>query len=127
MENNMISELTQIVEMIDQLLPQLKNFIVQFNQVVATSGVNVVTDTGGNMSLDVPSSMPDETAEQIGKKLEIIDRLINTRGQEINTFIEKGLNLEKKLESPEFKSKILEKVAEYEKLNKSYNHYVRLS
>ena len=94
---------------------------------MATSGVNVVTDTGGNMSLDVPSSMPDETAEQIGKKLEIIDRLINTRGQEINAFIEKGLNLEKKLESPEFKSKILEKVAEYEKLNKSYNHYVRLS
>ena len=127
MENNMISELTQIVEMIDQLLPQLKNFIVQFNQVVATSGVNVVTDTGGNMSLDVPSSMSDETAEKIGKKLEIIDRLINTRGQEINTFLEKGLNLEKKLESPEFKSKILEKVAEYEKLNKSYNHYVRLS
>ena len=127
MENNLILELSQIVETIDQLLPQFKNFIVQFNQVVSTSGVNVVTDTAGNMSLDVPSSMPDDTAQQIGKKLDIIDRLINTRGQEINSFIEKGLNIEKKLESPEFKSKILEKIAEYEKINKSYNHSVRLS
>ena len=62
MERNLILELTQIVETIDQLLPQLKNFIGQFNQVVSSSGVNVVTDTAGNMSLDVPSSMPDDTS-----------------------------------------------------------------
>lgn len=123
MENNML-ELTQIVETINQLLPQLKSFIGQFNQIVTTSGVNIVMDTGGNMSLDVPSSMSDDKAHYFAKKLEVIDRLINTRGQEIEGFIEKGMNIEKKLESPEFKSKILEKVAEFEKINKSYHHYV---
>lgn len=77
----MTLELTQIVETIDQLLPELKRFSVQFNQLVSTSGINVVTDIGGNMSLDVPSSMPDDQAEHLAKKIGVIDRLITTRGQ----------------------------------------------
>nr|ALP86457.1 COX1 [Emericellopsis sp. 1a5] len=115
-------ELTQIVETIDQLLPQLKNFIGQFNQLVASSGINVVTDLGGNMSLDVPSSMPDDLAEHLGRKIGVIDRLITTRGQEIDGLLHKSIEIENKLESSEFKSKILERVAEFQKLNKSYKH-----
>lgn len=118
----MTLELTQIVETVDQLLPQLKNFIVQFNQLVTSSGINVITDMGGNMSLDVPSSMPDDQAEHLGKRIGVIDRLITTRGQEVDALLHKGISIEKKLDSPEFKSKILERIAEFQKLNKSYKH-----
>ena len=82
----------------------------------------VVTDLGGNMSLDVPSSMPDDLAEHLGRKIGVIDRLITTRGEEIDGLLHKSIEIENKLESSEFKSKILERVAEFQKLNKSYKH-----
>ena len=119
----LLQEFNHIVEKIDILMPQLYDFIMQFNQVVATPGLNVVTDAGGNMALDVPVSMPDAQAENIGKRLGIIDRLITTRGQEINGLLQRGIKVESSLGSPpELESKILDRIREFERLNAIFRH-----
>ncbi len=117
-------DLSEIVGKLNELMPQLTNFIYQFNNVVVENSINVVTDTSGNMSLDVPSSMPDSKAEELSKRISIIDRLITTRGQEIDTLLHKGIQVEAKLkeQNPEFTSKILDKVNEFKRLNQSYQH-----
>ena len=114
----------QIITEINSLMPQLTDFINQFNNVVTTSGINVVTDSTGNMSIDVPYSMPDSDANKVSTRLGIIDRLITTRGQEINDLIQKGIQLENKLkeQSPEYTSQLAEKIKEFKKLNSQYKH-----
>ena len=117
-------ELTEITMKINELLPQLSDFIDQFNSIVLSTKINVITDTSGNMSMDVPNSMPDNEVEMIGKRIGIIDRLITTRGQEVNNLLHKGLEIESKLkeQNPNYTSQILDKVNEFKRLNASYGH-----
>jgi hypothetical protein len=124
MAPNYTVELTEIAMKINEMLPQLSDFIGQFNNVVSTTNINVITDSSGNMSIDVPVTMPDIEAEKISKRINIIDRLITLRGQEINDLLQKGLNLETKLkaQNPNYTSQILAKVDEFNRLNFSYKH-----
>jgi predicted component of type VI protein secretion system len=124
MAPNYTVELTEIAMKINEMLPQLSDFIGQFNNVVSTTNINVITDSSGNMSIDVPVTMSDIEAEKISKRINIIDRLITLRGQEINDLLQKGLNLETKLKSqnPNYTSQILAKVDEFNRLNFSYKH-----
>jgi len=113
-----------IVGQINTLIPQLANFINQFSTTVNESGISVVTDSVGNLSIDVPQSMTDEVANTISKKIGIIDRLITTRGQEINELLQKGISLEDKLkrENPHYASELTAKIAEFKRLNALYRH-----
>lgn len=113
-----------IVGQISTLMPQLADFINQFNTTVNESGVNVVTDTAGNMSVSVPGSMTDEVANAISKKIGIIDRLINTREQEISDLLQKGTSIEDKLkmDNPKYVSQLTDKLKEFKQLNSSYKH-----
>jgi len=117
-------DISEIVTEIDTLLPQLAKFISQFNSTVSQSGINVVTDVAGNMNIDVPKTMSDEVANKLSSKVAIIDRLITTRGQDINDLIQKGLTLESKLRitDPNYVSQIVDRVQEFQKLNSSYKH-----
>lgn len=105
-------------------MPQLSDFISQFNNIVVTNNVNVITDAAGNMSLDVPNTMSDADLERISQRIGIIDRLITTRGIEIDELLQKSLKIEAKLkqQDPTFSSQILEKVNEFKKLNACYKH-----
>ena len=116
--------ITEIVSEIDTLLPQLANFISQFNTTVSQSGISVVTDAAGNMDMDVPKSISDEVANKVGARIGVIDRLITTRGQEINDLLQKGLALEAniKMTDPNYVSQITDRVQEFNKLNSSYKH-----
>jgi hypothetical protein len=69
-------ELTEIIHQVNVLLPQLSDFISQFHQLVATNSINVITETNGNMSIDVPVSMSDMEAEKLSKRINILDRVI---------------------------------------------------
>lgn len=122
LKSNLEGDFTEILTKLNELLPQLSEFIGQFNHVVLSNNINVTTDSMGNMSIDVPSSMPDVQADTLSKRVGIIDRLITTRGQEIDGLLQRGLEIEKKIQNPEFKSEILEKVKEFKRLNGSYNH-----
>lgn len=117
-------DMTNLIVEINDLLPQFSNFISQFNTLVIQSGINVLTDSMGNMSIDIPNDMPDAEATRVNTRIGIIDRLIKTRAQEINSLLQKGLELEKdiKIQNPEYKSELMEKVAEFKRLSASYKH-----
>ena len=117
-------ELTNILSEINTLLPQLSNFLIQFNSVVIETGVNVVSDSGGNMAIDVPSGMSDEEATNVSKRIGVIDRLITTHGNNLNDLFHKGLSIENKLkaEDSNYISPLTEKIQEFKRLNASYKH-----
>lgn len=106
------------------MLPQLSNFIAQFNTTVSQSNVNIVTDSFGNMALDLPKNISDEEAVKISNRIGVIDRLISTRSQDIEELIQKGVKLENavKAENSNYVSQLADKVQEYNKLRKTYNH-----
>lgn len=116
--------ISEIVSEINTLLPQLATFINQFSTTVSQSGVNVVTDSIGSMSIDVPQNMSDAAANKISTKIGIIDRLITTRGHEINDLLQKGMHLENKLkvENTEYVSQLTDKIEEFKRLNQLYKH-----
>jgi hypothetical protein len=106
------------------MIPQLENFIEQFNNVVKTFDVNVVTDTFGNMSVDVPTNMSDDQAYHVSKKLGVIDKLINNHGTSINELFNKGLEIEKNIRrtDPNYSSILTDKISQFKSLNSSYKH-----
>lgn len=117
-------DLISIINEVGTLLPQLANFIGQFNTLITQSGVNVITDTAGNMSIDVASNMSSTEAEFVTKKIGIIDRLINSHGTTLHDLFQKGLNIENKLkiENPNYISQLTQQIEEFKKLNSSYKH-----
>ena len=117
-------DLFNVITELNTLLPQLADFINQFHNLVNQSGINVVTDIMGNMSIEVPKDMPDSVANNISKRIGIIDRLITTRGQEVNDLLLRGLSLENKikLENPNYLSQLSDKIAEFKRLNDSFRH-----
>ena len=117
-------DITGIISQVCILLPQLNDFITQFNSLVVQSGVNVITDSIGNMSIDVPETMSDIEAHNISKRFGIIDRLINSHGDSLNDLFKKGLSMEEKLklDNPSYTSQLTEKLLEFKKLNASYKH-----
>lgn len=124
LQSSLVIDLGEVVNKVSELMPQFSDFIVQFNNVVMDNSINVITEANGNMSLDVPSSMSDNKAEQLSKRISVLDRLITTRGEEIDTLLHKGLEIEKNIkeQDPQFTSQILEKINEFKRLNNSYKH-----
>lgn len=117
-------ELTEIISEVSRLIPQLTDFINQFHGVVSEFGVNVITDSAGNMSIDVPRNMPDNVANNISTRLGIIDRLITDHGTNINSLFQKGLVIEKRLEANDsnYVSQLTNQINQFKTLNSSYKH-----
>lgn len=117
-------EFNTIVEQITALLPQLSNFIDQFNKVIIENDVNIFSDSNGNFSADVLKSMSEEQSDKIVKRIGIIDSLIDSHKTTISDLFSRGSALEKdiKINNPSFKSPLLEKAIEFRKISKSYQH-----
>jgi hypothetical protein len=119
-----LPSLTFISNEIGSLLPQLSNFIDQFNQVVIQYDVNVISDSSGNFTADVPSSMSEELGNKVVKRIGIIDGLIDSHKTTISDLFAKGAALEKEIkkDNPQFISPLADKLLEYKRLTKSYQH-----
>ena len=117
-------ELDAIIIEIGRLLPQLSDLISQFNNIVTQSGINVITDSQGSMSIDVPNSMPEEAVSEISKRIGIVDRLINTQGSSINDLFSKGRAIEEQLRAtdPNYVSRITDQIADFKLVNGTYKH-----
>lgn len=117
-------ELDFIVTEVNRLLPQLTEFINQFNTLVSDNHINVITDASGNMSMDVPSNMADTDAANISNRLSIIDRLITNHGTTINDLFQKGISVEEKARAldPKYVSRLTEQISAFKNLNNSYKH-----
>jgi hypothetical protein len=105
-------------------LPQIADLINQFNTIVLDNGVNVITDRAANMYMDIPKDMPQDKADYLIQKIELIDRLINTRTSQVEDLLKEGSSLELglKKDNPEFKSTILDKLTELNRLKSLYKH-----
>lgn len=120
----MEEELSGIVLELNRLIPQLDMFISQFKSLVVDTGINVVSDAQGNMSIDVPSSMSDSYANKVSARIGVIDRLITHNGMSINELFNKGLSLENNMRSkdPTYNSQLTNYIAQFKTLNASYKH-----
>jgi hypothetical protein len=118
------TDLLEIINELNSVLPQLSSFIDQFNTVVKESPVNVITDSEGNMEIDVDKNMPDDQAKKLGKKIGIIDKLILTKEEQADDLIKEALAKERKIkaDNPEYVSQITDKIKEFNKITKSYKH-----
>jgi hypothetical protein len=119
-----MEDLNTVIIEISRLLPQLGEFITQFNNLVSSSGVNVLSDAAGNMSVDIPTTMNNVDASQVVRRLGIIDRLINTHGTTINELLQQGLDMEKQIKTTDsnYTSRLTQQIQEFKALNSSYKH-----
>lgn len=124
LQSTLAVDLTEVVTKVNELMPQFSDFISQFHTVVANNPINIIIEADGYMSLDVPSGMPDNEAQQLSKRIGLLDRLIATRGEQISSLIDKGLGIEEKLkqQDSQFTSQILEKVNEFKRIKNTYRH-----
>ena len=120
----MMSEFMDIVDQIDALIPQFAGFIDQFNTLVIQKNINVISDSCGNMSIDVPHNMPSKESDNVSKRITIIDSLIESHNITITDLFERGFNIENKLKSDNGNhiSELVNKKAEFNKLRNSYQH-----
>jgi hypothetical protein len=116
--------ISEIVTDIDKFLPQLAHFISHFNTTVTQHGITVITDTIGNMSIEVPQNISEEAGIQLSNRVGVIDRLITTRSQEISDLLQKGAVLENKLklDNSQYVSQLTDRMQEYKRLISSYKH-----
>lgn len=119
-----MTELLNIVDSLNSLLPQLSSFIDQFNQIIIEHNVNVMSDSSGNFSVDVLNIMSEEESNKIAKRIGIIDRLIDSHKTSISDLFAKGFAIEKDLKvgNSDFKSPLADKLIEYKRLAKAYQH-----
>ena len=120
----MILEIMEVIGQLDSLIPQFAGFIDQFNTLVIQKSLNVVSDSSGNMAIDVSYDMSNKEVDNISKRISIIDRLIDSHNTSIKDLLEKGFNLENKLkaENPNYLSELTSKKTEFNKLKNSYQH-----
>ena len=119
-----IGELTNVIIEVSELLPQFSDFINQFDQYILSKGVNIITDTAGNMTMDFPANVPDNEAGLISRRISVLDGLITQRREDIAMLLEKGQDIESQLrqQNPNMRSQILEKVNEFNRLKNCYKH-----
>ena len=116
-------EIEAIILELGNLLPQITDFIQQFNSTIINTGINVITDATGNLNIDVPSSMSDLEVKNITNRIGVLDRLINTQTDKASALLDKGLNLEKSLPSRyEYLTKLQDKSKILQELRNSYKH-----
>lgn len=105
-------------------MSELSTFILKIYNTVVENGINVISDSEGNLSIDVPSTMSDDLAQKVGTRINIIDNLITKRKSDISDLIQKGLALQNNINllDSSYKSEILNQITEFEKLKNSYKH-----
>jgi DNA repair ATPase RecN len=121
---NNLEDLTLVINEVNRLLPQLSDFITQFNQVIIATGVNVTTDSVGNLGMDAPGEMTSAEMQRISNRIGIMDRLINNHGSTVNELLQRGQSIERDITSlnPGYQSQLVEKINRFKELNASYNH-----
>lgn len=119
-----ITELSTIIQSINNQMEQLSMFINQFHELVISKQLTVTSDALGALMVDAPISLPDNEASLVGKRITILDNLINTRRDSIKESIHKGLNIYSEIKAvhPGFNSVILTKLSELHDVSSKYIH-----
>lgn len=118
-----IPDITEVISAIDHTLPQMSSFIERYYNLLISSNVNVSTESQGQIFMDVLKTMPEPEVIKVQKEISVLDRLITTHHQTISEKIREGLEIENriKLNDPNYKSQLLEKINEFKKLESKYS------
>lgn len=116
--------INSLISDIDTSMSQLSLFISQFNDIVIANNINVVSDSAGNISIDVPNNMLVETQNNLATRVSIIDRLITDRSSNLDILFKQGFEIEKNLKktNPNYTSLIAEKAKGFSDLKNKYRH-----
>lgn len=116
--------LNAIVLELGKLLPQLDTFISNWNETIITFNINVITDGTGELSLEVPSNMDDDTISTCRKKIGVLDSLIRDRFENVNSIINKGYLIEADIKKTnvDFESRLVEQSKILKELQNSFKH-----
>jgi glutaredoxin-related protein len=120
------SELLPLILEIKRILPQLANFIQQFNSYALDNDIETITGIEGNLEMFVPSNMSDHTIDQVKGRLGILDRLINTQGNRVVDLFKQAEKIEQglKLSNPNYtlNSELQTLIRENIRLNGLFKH-----
>lgn len=118
------TDLTSLIIDITKLLPELSSYIERFHQTIVETGVNVSSDASDNLFLDAPSNISPSDLDKIGKKVSIIDRLINSHDCTLNDLFKRGSSIEESLKeiNPRYKSQLIEHIDKFKEIRKTYIH-----
>jgi len=119
-----IESLAEIVLALGTHLADYASFIQRFNSTVVETGINVISDSEGNLSMQVPSAMSESVYNKLSTKIGIIDSLIAKKQSDISELIPKGLALHNKITAvnPLHTSPILGQVTQFQHLQSLYTH-----
>ena len=117
-------DLLPILTDLTKLVPQFGNFVEQFNTLINENSINVITDTKGNLFIDVPGTMTESKSNEITNKVNILDRLIRTQKESIGDLFLKGSLIENKFksENPDYKPQLEDLRKSYIVFRDSYKH-----
>jgi hypothetical protein len=115
-------ELDGIITELSRILPQLSGFIEQFNDIPLRTGISVIVDNSGNMSIDAPNGVSDSVIESTINRYKTLDTLINTQGGKAKTLLETGMSIEKELKqsNPNYTPQLIEQCKMLQHLNMKF-------
>ncbi|AFM82509.1 cytochrome oxidase subunit I (mitochondrion) [Aspergillus oryzae 100-8] len=117
-------DILEIVTELARLLPQLADFINQFNNQIITHDINVVTDAQGNLSIQVPDGISKAQAKLISARVNLLDNLIHTHLDKTENLLHLGISVEEDLFDidPNYETKLTDHVSQFNRLKNSYKH-----
>ena len=88
------NELSPLIDESNRLLAQLEGFINRFNSFVLTNNINVITDTQGNMEIEVSNGVDDNQASLYSNTIHTLDNLIRNHINTIEQLVTRGNQIE---------------------------------
>ena len=117
-------DFTAIIGDLTKLVPQFGSFVEKFNSFVNDNSLNVVTDSTGNLFVDVPADMSEDKYNEISTKVGVLDRLITTQKESIGELFSKGSIAESKFKAnnPNYNSELDELRKSFQNFKDLYKH-----
>lgn len=116
-----VAQIAEIASNISGLLPDLAKYINEFNNFIISNSLNVSFEADDAMTISAPRVAHDQF-HYLETKLKVIDRLVITHTNDIDSLIKEGLSLEQELRKtdPNYTSQILDKANEFKVLKAKY-------
>ena len=93
-EPELLRQLHETLAELNGLLTQLETFVNNFQDFITKHNINVITDVGGNMSLDIPTSVDNATQQSYLSRIGITDRLIYSHIDNLESLLRRASELE---------------------------------
>jgi NADH dehydrogenase len=95
--DNLNSELLTNTTEINRLLDQLQLFISQFNQFITDNNIIVITDSFGNLDIDISNDVDNTVANSYSQRIQTFDNLIRHHIDEITELLETAYDIDARI------------------------------